>query len=129
MLIYNKYGKPYNIKLPITIIGSSSSGNSVRFDKIKTLVDIGLPYSHYPKDFFYQVRYVALTHEHPDHLNHSTLKHIVEIYPNTKFIVSKRLYDFIKNHEILKYEDFEKFTSRSKIFQPQDKVLLQMEGF
>lgn len=96
MRIYNRNFVPLNVpNLPITIFGSGSSGNSVKIDPIRFLIDLGLPYSRYPKQTFNQLDYLALTHEHMDHINPATLERVLSIYPNVKVLITERLYNVI----------------------------------
>lgn len=86
--------------LPFYFFGSGSSGNSVYLTRLHTLIDLGFPYSHYKElnpNFFLDVDYLILTHEHSDHLNVSTLFKILEMFPNVKILLSKRLYQVITN--------------------------------
>lgn len=90
---------PKNMRpLPFYFFGSGSSGNSVYLWRLHTLIDLGFPYNHYTaldQNFFLDVDYLILTHEHTDHLDMSTLFKILEMFPNVKIICSKRLYTVI----------------------------------
>lgn len=93
---YDNYAAPKYIDLPITIIGSNSAGNSIYFAPLRLLVDLGFPKSHYPKKFMYQVDYVALTHEHSDHLNDATVEYLYLNCPWITFISNDRLFAIIQ---------------------------------
>lgn len=80
---------------PFYFFGSGSSGNSVYLKKSHLLIDLGFPFKKYVDVnpmFFYDVHYILLTHEHSDHLNESTLMHILEVYPNVHFLISQRMF-------------------------------------
>lgn len=77
--------------LPIKIIDSGSSGNSVFLSEFQLLIDLGLSYKRYPANFFNQVDYILLTHEHGDHINISTFIKLLTMYPHIRFIFTKRL--------------------------------------
>lgn len=126
MLIYNKYGQPNNLPtLPITMIGSSSAGNSVRLDTLKLVVDLGFAFKHYPEKFFYHTKYIALTHEHGDHLNKATLRLLLDKFPHLEFIMPKRLFNVIHENQILSDVQFDKLTARTHIidFQADDLTM------
>lgn len=96
-LIYNKTGIRTIDKRAdnIEIIGSSSSGNSVFFKKYRTLIDLGLPMKRFKiirDNFFDDVDYLILTHEHSDHLNFATLDYILKNHPHVKIIVHPNLW-------------------------------------
>lgn len=81
----------YPRNLPVHIFGSSSRGNSVYLERLRTLIDLGFPYKRYAEldqNFFIDVDYVLLTHEHPDHINIATFHRILEMHPNVKFVIS-----------------------------------------
>ena len=83
---------------PFYFFGSGSSGNSVYLKKSHLLIDLGFPFKKYVDVnpmFFYDVHYILLTHEHSDHLNESTLMHILEVYPNVHFLISQRMFNRI----------------------------------
>lgn len=95
---YNNLIAPvYDDDLPIEVLGSSSSGNSIYFKPFRTIVDIGFSKNHYPDDMLYQTSYVALTHEHTDHLNIITFDYLYHETPWIKFFVTKRLYAILEN--------------------------------
>lgn len=93
-LMYNRQKQRiYNQNVPIHIFGTSSSGNSVYLTLVNLLIDLGLPYKRYhdyDPNFFSQVKYVILTHEHGDHLNPATLKKLLKDWPNIKFFITYR---------------------------------------
>lgn len=68
--------------MPIDILGSSSKGNSVFLEPFNTLIDIGMPFSHYPTDILFNLDNILLTHIHSDHINIQTLTHILNAFPN-----------------------------------------------
>lgn len=78
--------------------GSGSTGNSVYLKDSHLLIDLGFPFKKYASMnplFWYDVRYVLLTHEHGDHLNESTLYHLLQVYPHLRFLISKRMFNVI----------------------------------
>lgn len=90
----NQKNRIYGKNLPVHLFGSSSSGNSVYLELINLLIDLGLPFKRYHDfnpNFFNNVKYVILTHEHGDHLNPATLKKLITNYPNIKFFITNRL--------------------------------------
>lgn len=92
---YKRFNVPqYDQPLPIHIFGTSSSGNSIYFKRLRLLVDIGLPmkrYNEYDTNFFNEVDYVLLTHEHQDHLLAASLLKVLEVYPHVTFIITKTM--------------------------------------
>lgn len=68
-------------KLDYKVIASGSSGNAVRIENI--MIDCGIPYK-YMKEELYKVDFLLITHDHSDHVNKTTLKHIVKDFPNIK---------------------------------------------
>lgn len=106
LYIYNKFKKRIPVTqsplqpLPFYFFGSGSSGNSVYLNRLHTLIDLGFPYKHYSDfnpNFFLDVDYVILTHEHLDHFVFSTFYKILQMAPNVKFIMTQRLYKVITN--------------------------------
>lgn len=72
------------------VFGSSSSGNSIYFKKLRVLIDLGFSYKRYREydpNFFLKVDFLFLTHEHSDHLNPSTLLRVAQLYPGVKIII------------------------------------------
>lgn len=92
---YDQYVVPKDVDLPITIYGSGSSGNSILFEPARLLVDLGLPFTHYPDGAFYKISYIALTHEHGDHLNEATLFRVLNEFPWIQMFASPHLIKFI----------------------------------
>lgn len=94
-IVYDRFRtQQYDRLLPVHIFGTSSKGNSIYIKSLRILVDLGLPYARYKEydpNFFLDVDYVILTHEHGDHLNPSTLLRILRSYPNVKFIIHPRM--------------------------------------
>lgn len=92
---YNKFHeRKFDLDLPVHIFGTSSKGNSVYLSRLHTLIDLGLPYIRYSEvnpNFFLDVDYLILTHIHGDHINPSTLKKIINDFPNVKIIMSKEM--------------------------------------
>lgn len=77
------------------VFGSSSAGNSIYFKDARILIDLGFSYKRYQEydpNFFLDVDYIMLTHEHVDHLNPSTLLRIVQLYPGLKVIVPPNMW-------------------------------------
>lgn len=108
LYIYNKFKKRLNIDtvpdkfkpLPFYFFGSGSSGNSVYLNKLHSLIDLGFSYKKYTsfnQNFFLDVDYIFLTHEHTDHFKFPTFYKILQMNPNVQFVLSKRLYDVITN--------------------------------
>ena len=95
MLIYDKYLNPLKVDLPITIYGSSSSGNSVYIQPARLLVDLGLPKGHYGDDFK-QMDWIAITHRHGDHLNLATLAYVLRVHPQIRFLIPDNVVPKIK---------------------------------
>lgn len=89
--VLNRTGAIVQAHLPIDIIASGSSGNSVYLEPLHLLIDLGIAFKHYPKGFFNKVDYIALTHEHGDHLNVTCLIKVLEEYPHIKFLLTKDL--------------------------------------
>lgn len=99
--------------------GSGSSGNSVYLKESHLLIDLGFAYHKYitmVPNFWYDVRYVLLTHEHSDHLNETTLMHLLEVYPHLRFIMSKRMFKRITS--IMFFNRFNK--NKAKALEQQD---------
>lgn len=84
--------------LPFYFFGSGSSGNSVYLTRLHTLIDLGFPYNHYTNlnpNFFLDVDFLILTHEHNDHFKFPTFYKILTNAPNVKIIISKRMFEVI----------------------------------
>lgn len=97
---------------PVFIFGSSSRGNATYLPELNTIIDFGMPYKTYlehDEDFFYNVQYVLLTHQHTDHLNLATVHKVLQLYPHVKFIASPYVLDYIRqqdlNWDVLEYVD------------------------
>lgn len=110
LYIYNKFKQrltptqvPASMQpLPFYFFGSGSSGNSVYLKRLHSLIDLGFPYKKYKDlnpNFFLDVDYVFLTHEHTDHFRFNTFYKILEMFPNVKFVLSPRLYDLITEQD------------------------------
>lgn len=106
LYIYDKFKRripvnqvPKNLRpLPFYFFGSGSKGNSVYLTRLHTLIDLGFPYNHYTKvnpNFFLDVDYIFLTHEHRDHFKFSTFYKILRVFPNVTFVLTQRMYDII----------------------------------
>lgn len=91
MYVLNHSASIVEASLPIKILASGSSGNSVYFEPLHLLIDLGTAFKNYPKGFFNKVDYIALTHEHGDHLNPNCLIKVLEEYPHIKFLLTKEL--------------------------------------
>jgi len=65
------------------IISTGSSGNCVVLNKI-IAVDIGVPFKAL-KDFYKELQLVLLTHEHKDHIKHSTVKRLAQESPSLRW--------------------------------------------
>lgn len=114
LYIYNKQHQRQQLNhKSFYFFGSGSSGNSVYLKDSHLLIDLGFPYKKYQtlsKTFFYDVRYVLLTHEHSDHLNTSTLMKLLNLYPHLKFFISKRMFERITG--IMFFKRFNKVKKR-----------------
>lgn len=108
LYIYDRYKKRIPAEqsplqpLPFYFFGSGSSGNSVYLNRLHTLIDLGFSYKKYSDfnpNFFLDVDYVILTHEHSDHFNFTTFYKILEMAPNVKFIMLDRLYNTITQED------------------------------
>lgn len=97
LYIYNKsHQRLHPDSVSFYFFGSGSSGNSVYLKKSHLLIDLGFPFKKYESLsplFFYDVRYVLLTHEHTDHLNVSTLFKLLDMYPHLRFLISQRMFN------------------------------------
>lgn len=108
-----------NNKNSFFFFGSGSSGNSVYLKESHLLIDLGFAYHKYitmVPNFWYDVRYILLTHEHSDHLNETTLMNLLEVYPHLKFIMSKRMFKRITS--IMFFNRFNK--NKAKALEQQD---------
>ena len=106
-LIYDRYGARITDgrKTAIHIFGSSSKGNSVYFTKVRTLIDLGLPMKRYQaidENFFFNVDFVILTHEHSDHINISTLTRILTNFPNVKVLIHPNMWKALIGSQLSK---------------------------
>lgn len=81
--------RQYGVKLPIRIFDTGSKGNSIYFTEQRLLVDLGLPKSDYPNNFFYDVDTIAITHHHGDHINPATICYVLEHFPHITIYMSK----------------------------------------
>lgn len=94
-LVYTRFRQQrFDQQLPVHIFGTSSKGNSIYIKNLRTLIDLGLPYKRYTEydpNFFLDVDYIILTHEHGDHLNSATLLKVLNMYPNIKFLITGRM--------------------------------------
>lgn len=101
--VYGRFRNLFrNKRLPIHVFGTSSSGNSIYFKNLNVLIDLGLPYvrySNYDKNFFNQVDYLFLTHEHGDHLNVATLLKVLKTHDNVKIVLSERMKQLLKSND------------------------------
>ena len=102
LYIYNRHHQRYNTPelepLSFYFFGSGSTGNSVYLKESHVLIDLGFPYKRYIDTipmFWYDCRYVFLTHEHSDHSNPSTLIRLLDLYPHLRFLISQRMFRVI----------------------------------
>lgn len=88
----------HEIPLPISIVGTGSSGNAVFIHPFRMLIDLGFTYAKLSESIdLDQVDYIALTHEHySDHLNLTALKRIVVRHPRVQIILPERLWKIIQ---------------------------------
>lgn len=119
LYIYNKKHQRQKIKeTSFYFFGSGSTGNSVYLKLSHLLIDLGFPYKKYmdlDETFFYNVRYILLTHEHTDHLNTSTLLRILDIYPHIKVFITKRMFDRITS--VMFFKRFNKSKEKAQASQ------------
>lgn len=102
MLYYTKHATPIytDMKLPITIVGSGSAGNSVCIEPLRMLIDVGFAYQKIAdKVNLDQVDFVALTHEHGDHINFATLKRFARRHPHLRIITPERLWKVLQEKD------------------------------
>lgn len=121
-LIYDRYGSRItdDRKTSIHIFGSSSKGNSVYFTKIRTLIDLGLPMKRYTTidpNFFYNVDFVILTHEHSDHINIATLTKILTTFPNVKVLIHPNMWGALIGPKLSK-----------RVSEKQLKIIIDANG-
>lgn len=111
----------------IYVFGSSSKGNSIYFKNERFLIDLGFSYKHYQDydfNFFLKVDYIFLTHEHSDHFNPRTMFHIVDTYPNVKFIISTNMWEDLLAPSFAHRIDQEKLiASRSHFYIAKPMIL------
>lgn len=102
MLYYTKHATPIytDMHLPIDIIGSGSTGNSVAIKPLRLLIDVGFTYQKtidvVDMD---QIDFVALTHEHGDHINLATLKRFVIRHPHLVILMPERLWTVLQGKD------------------------------
>lgn len=96
---YTKRIEPIYINLPINIIGTGSSGNSVFIEPINTLIDVGLPYKKYTEEILSNIKYIFLTHCHGDHYNQATINKMLNIYPIIKLCVPTPMMERVKSEK------------------------------
>lgn len=102
MLYYSKHATPIytDMQLPITIVGSGSTGNSVCIEPLRMLIDVGFAYKHIAdKVDLDQIDFVALTHEHGDHIVMATLKRFVVRHPHLVIIMPDRLWPILQKKD------------------------------
>lgn len=102
MLFYTKHATPIHtdIPLPISLIGTGSEGNSIVIDPFRLMIDVGFSYKRIiEKVNMDQVDFVALTHEHGDHLNIATLKRFVKRHPHLTLLMPQRLWKVIQEKQ------------------------------
>lgn len=102
MLYYTKDATPIytDMDLPIQIIGSGSEGNSVAIKPLRMLIDVGFPYKKITDNInMDKIDFVALTHEHGDHVNFATLKRFVVRHPHLVILTSERLWDELQTRD------------------------------
>lgn len=92
--LYDKHMiRQYGVQLPLRIFDTGSKGNSVYFTEQRLLIDLGLPKSDYPSDFFYDVHSIVITHHHGDHVNPSTLCYVLENHPHITIYMSQSCFE------------------------------------
>lgn len=102
MLYYTKHATPIytDMQLPINIIGSGSHGNSVHIAPLRLIIDLGFTYQKMIDNVnLDQIDFIALTHEHGDHINLATLKRVVKRHPHLRIIMSERLAHVLANKD------------------------------
>lgn len=70
-------------KIEYEIISSGSKGNSILLDN-GILLDCGVPFKSINKYLKY-IKLVFISHEHSDHINSSTIKHMHDLRPTIRF--------------------------------------------
>lgn len=121
LYIYNRDMERQHLDLPLHFFGSSSSGNSVYFEKLNLVIDLGFPYKRYTEidpNFWAYIDYLVLTHEHSDHLNPSTLMRILNNNPNVKILISPDMAKTIISDKFNK-------ANRSNGFTTEQQQLIQ----
>lgn len=86
-------------------------------------------YTEYNPDFFNDVDYIILTHEHNDHLNPSTLLKILKIYPHIRIFITKRMAHAIMSKEFshrIKQAELNRYTTNDNLrFKLVEKTTIQ----
>lgn len=102
MLYYTKHATPIytDMQLPIDIVGSGSAGNSVAIKPLRLLIDVGFTYKKITDMVnMDQIDFVALTHEHIDHINPATLKRFVVRHPHLVILMPDRLWPVLQEKD------------------------------
>lgn len=105
LYIYHPNGKRATVPddFPIHFFGSSSRGNATYIPELSILIDFGMAYHYYTdydKDFFYNLKYVFLTHQHGDHLNPSVMHRVLKLYPHIQFVMSPYVHQFLNSADL-----------------------------
>lgn len=99
LYMYDRWrNKVFDKVYPIHFFGTGSSGNSLLLEPLRLIIDLGFPYKKYvalDPNFFSEIRYIILTHEHGDHLNPATMMRILKLHQNIKFLISPRMFGHI----------------------------------
>ena len=70
-------------KIEYKIISTGSKGNAILLDN-GILLDCGVPFKDI-KPYIKDIKLIFLSHEHSDHINPSTIKHIHDLRPTIRF--------------------------------------------
>lgn len=95
----------------ITMLGSSSGGNSLYIKPYDIIIDMGMPFSKYDPEIFHSLKYILLTHEHIDHFVPSTISTIMTRFPHIKFLMTEHLL----NIGYTKFEKAKKTLNESRV--------------
>lgn len=131
---FDRFANPVDTMNPyiqnIDLLSSSSSGNSAFFKHERVLIDLGLTHKAYMQlslNFFKQIDYIFLTHEHIDHLNPATLRTILKTEPHIKVLIHTRLLNKIRSpewHKKIKPEIIDKYIKSNQLIELNSLVKL-----
>lgn len=84
----------------VNLLSTGSKGNCIILNN-DIMLDCGISYKKV-KPYLKNIKIIYYSHQHQDHLNKRTLKHIADDYPAIKFIVSKYLVENLLECGVLK---------------------------